>query len=112
MPDLLGQIEDPIRRFTADGAHDHRSSYDRIGAAGTEDVMVVIPPRRPAVSSGPTDGPWRQREAALARIRTLGRRGWQKESGYHRQARVENGVFRYKSALGGLDWPRFRGHVR
>ena len=46
LPDLLGQIEDPIRRFTADGAYDQRSSYDRIGAAGTEDVRIVIPPRR------------------------------------------------------------------
>ena len=101
LPDLRGQIEDPVRRLTADGAYDHRSSYDRIGAAGTEDVMIVIPPRRSAVSSGPTDGPWRQREAALERIRTLGRRVWQKESGYHRQARVENGFFRYKSVLGG-----------
>ena len=63
LPDLLGQIEDPIRRFTADGAYDHRSSYDRICSAGTEDVMIVIPPRRSAVSSGPTDGPWRQRES-------------------------------------------------
>jgi hypothetical protein len=25
LPDLLSQIEDPIRRFTADGAYDHRS---------------------------------------------------------------------------------------
>ena len=32
LPDLLDQIEDPIRRFTADGAYDHRSTYDRIGA--------------------------------------------------------------------------------
>ena len=101
LPDLLGQIEDPIRRFTADGAYDHRSGYDRIGAAGIEDLLIVIRPRRSAVSSGPTDGPWRQREAALERIRTLGRREWQKESGYHRQARVENGFFRYKSVLGG-----------
>ena len=100
LPDLLGQIEDPIRRFTADGACDLRSNYDRIGAAGTEDVMIVVPPRRSAVSSGPTGGPWTQREAALERIRRLGRREWQKESGYHRQARVENGFSRYKSVLG------------
>ena len=63
--------------------------------------MIVIPPRRSAVSSDPTDGPRTKREAALERIRTLGRREWQKESGYHRQARVENGCFRYKSVLGG-----------
>ncbi len=101
VPALLDQIEDPIRRFTADGAYDHRSIYGRVGAAGTEDIAIVIPPRRCAVSAGPTDGPWAQREAALQRIRKIGRREWQKESGYRQQARVENGFFRYKSALGG-----------
>jgi hypothetical protein len=101
LPDLLDQIEVPIRRFTADGAYDHRSIYDRVGAAATEDVVIVIPPRRSAVSAGSTDGPWVQREAALQRIRKVGRREWQKESGYRQQARVENGFFRYKSVLGG-----------
>ena len=100
LPALLDQIEVPIRRFTADGAYDHRSIYDRVGAAGTEDVMIVIPPRRSAVSAAPADGPWAQREAALQRIREVGRREWQKESGYRQQARVENGFFRYKSLLG------------
>ena len=90
-----------IRRFTADGAYDHRSVYDRstIGPAraGTENVVIVIPPRRSALSAGPTDGPWAQREASLERIRKVGRREWQKESGYRQQARVENSFFRYKS---------------
>ncbi len=64
--------------------------------------MIVIPPRRSAVSGGrPTDGPRAQREAALQRIHQVGRREWQKESGYRQQARVENGFFRYKSVLGG-----------
>jgi hypothetical protein len=53
------------------------------------------------VSAGSTDGPWAQREAALQRIPKIGRREWQKESGYRQQARVENGFFRYKSVLGG-----------
>ncbi len=101
VPDLHDQVEDPIRRFTADGAYDHRSIYDRVGEAGAEDVVIVIPPRRSAVSAGPTDGPWAQREAALERIQTIGRREWQKESGYRQQARVENGFFRYKSMPGG-----------
>ena len=101
LPDLLDQIQTPIRRFTADGAYDHRSIYDRVSAAGTEDVVIVIPPRRSAVSAGPTEGPWAQRKAALQRIRKVGRREWQKESGYRQQARVENGFFRYKSVLGG-----------
>ncbi len=101
LPDLLKQIEAPIRRFTADGAYNHRSVYDQVRAAGTEDVVIVIPPRHSRVSAGPTDGPWAQREAALQRIRKVGRREWQKESGYPQQARVENGFFRYKSVIGG-----------
>ena len=59
--------------------------------------MIVIPPRRSALSAGPTDGPWAQ----LQRIRKVGRREWQKESGYRQQARVENSFFRYKSVFGG-----------
>ena len=70
LPDLLAPLEVPIRRFTADGAYDHRSVYDRAISAGTENVVIVIPPRRSALSAGPTDGPWAQREASLQRIRT------------------------------------------
>jgi hypothetical protein len=33
-------------------------------------------------------------------VKEIGRRQWKKESGYHRQARVENAFFRYKSILG------------
>ena len=73
LPAILDQIEAPIRRFKADGAYDHRSTYDRVGAAGTEDVVIVIPPRRSAVSAGPTDGPWAQREAAIIGCHILNR---------------------------------------
>ena len=41
LPDLLAPLEVPIRRFTADGAYDHRSVYDRASAAGTEKVVIV-----------------------------------------------------------------------
>ncbi len=34
------------------------------------------------------------------RVKEIGRRRWKKESGYHRQARVENTFFRYKSIVG------------
>ena len=76
-------------------------------------MWVRLPPRAvlhlvadtigdiPRLSAGPTDGPWAQREASLQRIRKVGRREWQKESGYRQQARVENSFFRYKSVLGG-----------
>ena len=44
LPALLDTIEVPIRRFTADGAYDHRSVYDQLSAAGTENVVIVISP--------------------------------------------------------------------
>ena len=34
------------------------------------------------------------------RVKEIGRRQWEKESGYHRQARVENTFFRYKTIIG------------
>ena len=57
LPALLDTIEVPIRRFTADGAYDHRSVYDQLSAAGTENVVIVIPPRRSAVSAGANGRP-------------------------------------------------------
>ena len=85
LPDLLAPLEVPIRRFTADGAYDHRSVYDRASAAGTENVVIVIPPSSPcALSAEPTDGPWAQREASLQRIPRSGdgsgRRSWATDS--------------------------------
>ena len=60
LPDLLAPLEVPIRRFTADGAYDHRSVYDRASAAGTENVVIGIPPRRSArCRRGPPTAPGR-----------------------------------------------------
>ena len=33
-------------------------------------------------------------------VKAIGRRRWKKTSGYHRQARVKNAFFRYKSIIG------------
>ena len=61
LSDLLDQIEISIRRFTVD---DHRSIYARVGAADTEDIVIVFPPRRFAVATGPVS-PWAQQETVL-----------------------------------------------
>jgi hypothetical protein len=37
LPDLLGQIEGQVRRFTGDGAYDQKSVYEQIGVAGTKE---------------------------------------------------------------------------
>ena len=41
------------------------------------------------------------RDRTIVAVEKMGRRRWKKASGYHRQARVENTFFRYKSIFGG-----------
>jgi len=95
LPDLLGQVEAPLRRFTGDSAYDTRSVYTAVGAAGGPGVEVVVPPRRLAT------GPWAQRNQHVERIAEIGRQAWQKETDYRQQARVEGTFLRYKRILGG-----------
>jgi hypothetical protein len=92
--DLLDQIEVDIERFSGDGAYDKWSVYEALTPKGT---TVVVPPSKTAVACGTG----RARDAAVARVREVGRRQWKKQSGYHRQARAENTFFRYKRLLGG-----------
>ena len=42
-----------------------------------------------------------ERDRTIRRVQKVGRRRWKKESGYHRQGRVENTFFRWKSIIGG-----------
>ena len=85
-----------ISSVTADAAYDTIAVYEAAGARG---ARVVVPPKRTAAVS-------RRRPRSVARDRTvkrlqeIGQRRWKKEAGYHRQARVENVFFRYKSIIG------------
>ena len=101
LPDLLGQVDAPLRRFTGDGAYDTRSVYKAVGEAGGPGVEIVVPPRRPATASPEATGPWAQRNLHIERIAEIGRLAWQKETGYRQQARVEGTFLRYKRILGG-----------
>ncbi len=95
--DLIEAVVGDIARVTADAAYDTIAIYD---AAETRGATVVVPPPTTASVS-------RRRPRSFARDRTIrkvqqiGRRRWKKVSGYHRQARVENAFFRYKSIFGG-----------
>ena len=94
---LIDAVEGAISRFTADGAYDTIAIYEAADARGAE---VVVPPtktaavsrRRPRASA---------RDHTILRVKQVGRRQWKKDAGYHRQARVENAFFRYKSIIGG-----------
>jgi hypothetical protein len=85
--DLLGTIKDDIASFTADSAYDTIAIYNAATARGAK---VIVPPRKTATRSKRS----RARDRTVRRVRKVGRRQWKKESGYHRQARVENTFFR------------------
>ena len=97
---MIDRIEAVIDRFTADGAYDTRAIYEALAAAGAPGLKVVIPPKRTAAADPRASGLWRQRNEAIERIGEVGRRQWRKDSGAHRQAGAENGMFRYKRIIG------------
>jgi IS5 family transposase len=94
--ELIQTIDGCVASVTGDAAYDSIAFYD---AACARRATVVVPPIKTATVS-------RRRPRSTARDRTIrkvkriGWRRWKKESGYHRQARVENAFFRYKSVVG------------
>ena len=95
--DLINGIEDDIASFTADAAYDTLAIYDVSAARGVE---VVVPPSKSATRSRQQRSRSGARDRTIMRAKEIGRRQWKKESGYHRQARVENTFFRYKTTIG------------
>ena len=94
--DLLTAVEGPLVRVTADAAYDTVAVYETATARG---ATVIIPPAKTANISG--HGPRSPaRDRTIQLVKKLGRRRWKKMSGYHRQGRVENTFFRYKSIIG------------
>ncbi len=93
---LIEAAAGDLGSVTADAAYDTVGFY---AAAGARGAAVVVPPTSTANVS-------RHRPRSSARDRTIvavkemGRRRWKTTAGYHRQARVENAFFRYKSIIG------------
>ncbi len=94
--DLITAVDGHLVSVTADAAYDTVAVYETAGARG---ATVVVPPVRTANVSrhGPRSP---ARDCTITSVKQLGRRRWKKASGYHRQARVENTFFRYKSIIG------------
>ena len=98
---LIDNVEGDIETLTADAAYDTLAIYDVSTARGIE---VIVPPSKSATRSRQRRSRSSARDRTILRIKEVGRRQWKKESGYHRQARVENTFFRYKTIVG----PRLR----
>ena len=83
-------------RRAADAAYDTVAVYETATVRG---ATLIIPPAKTANISG--HGPLSPaRDRTITWVKTLGRRRWKQASGYHRQGRVENAFFRYKSIIG------------
>lgn len=99
--ELLGQIEQSILDFAADGAYDKRKVYDSLNAHSPE-VNILIPPRKNARiwKHGNTKTERLKRDENLRAIRKNGRKEWKKNSGYHVRSLAETTMFRLKTIFG------------
>ncbi len=87
-----GDIETvTLSHTTASSDDDYDSLARTLGVTVRDnDSAAVVAPAAVTVTEG----------GAGVAYQRLGRRRWKKASGYQRQARVENAVFRYKSIIG------------
>ena len=99
VPDLMEQVDRPVKQVSADGAYDKRKCYEALEATG---ATVTIPPRHDAKiwQHGNSGGERWQRDENLRAIRRLGRKQWKQESGYHRRSLAETAIFRLKTICG------------
>ena len=95
LPEILDQVDDPIKQVSADGGYDYQTCYEAIAEQGAQ---ATIPPRENAVLN---DRPvWQARNATIARIEEIGRKAWKEECGYHRRSLAETTMFRMKTIFG------------
>jgi IS5 family transposase len=94
---LIEAVEGDLASVTADAAYDTMAIYE---AAAARSSRVIVPPTKTATRSRRRRPQSSARNRTITRVKEIGRRRWKKESGYHRQARVENVFFRYESIIG------------
>lgn len=101
VPGLLNQVSSDLASATADGAYDSLPVYEAIENHHSDElVRIIIPPRRNARLSRKYGSDASQCDHNVCMIREMGRRRWQKESGYTRRSLVETAIYRYKTIIG------------
>jgi len=96
LPELLAQVDEPIRQVSGDGGYDRRNCYEAIRA---RQAYATIPPQHNAKiwQHGNTKAERLARDQNLRRIRQIGRATWKRECGYHRRSLAETTMFRLKT---------------
>lgn len=101
--DLLSSIDRRLASVRADGSYDRASVYRAIekhASNGPVPTRILIPPVRNAKTSSNAGIDNDQRDKNIQHIDRVGRRAWQKESGYTRRSLVETAVSRFKNEFG------------
>ena len=96
---LLKQLRTKVEKLAADGAYDQHKVYDELKRLK---IYPLIPPKKNAriLKHKNSRGRTVPRDRNLRLIRSLGRKEWKKQSGYHKRSLVENIMYRYKTILG------------
>lgn len=92
---LLDQEESNITDFYGDGAYDSNNVYDECEKRGIS--TIHIPPRENAGIFTKNNA---VRSEHIKRIRSIGRKEWKQETGYHKRSLVENTMYRFKTQFG------------
>jgi hypothetical protein len=101
--DLLARIDRRLASVRADGSYDRASVYKAIKNHAPDDTVpanILIPPVRNAKTSDNAGIDSDQRDRNVRHIERVGRRTWQRESGYTRRSLVENAISRFKNEFG------------
>ena len=104
LPELLGQIKQPVAAVSADGAYDTKGCYEAIHKIK---AIPKIPPREgaavqcPQIITAKYNPALAPRDTAIRRISVLGgdeeaRKQWKIETGYHERSLSETAMFRRK----------------
>ncbi len=96
---MLGALEGiPLGDVLGDMAYDTTDCRGSIYDLGGRQI---IPPKKTARQQGKNPLlSLRERDAAIQKIKTVGRVQWKQEIGYHRRSLVETLMYRYKTILG------------
>lgn len=100
LAEVLEQIDQEIEQVSGDGGYDTKGCYNTITQRGAK---ATIPPRSNAKiqQHGNSKALPHPRDENLRRVRQVGRKQSQKESGYHRRSLSETAMFRLKTIFGG-----------
>ena len=99
LPDLLEQIDAPLRQVSGDRAYDSFENYNLLHERGAK---ITIPPRENAKTRqhGNCKSPPLIRDEVIRAVRQLGCAEWKKQNGYHRRSLAETMMFRFKKQFG------------